>query len=100
VWCVFKNELPRKSRAAKKTKKHAPQKHKNTPKKHKTTPKRRKKYPKKIALTRGKKTLFPKLILFADTPRRPATPGIPALYPILFPCLLDAYTILLILQLY
>ena len=67
------------------TKKH-PKSAKTPPKKHKTPRKSTTPLPKdggetqkKIALTREKKALFPILIVFAGTPRRPAKPGIPAL---------------------
>ena len=87
VWYALKNNSPQKfalARENKKTpKKHknTPQKRKNTPQKHKNTPKRRKKHPKYFALTREKKLPSSKIIVFAGTPRRPATPGIPALRP-------------------
>ena len=72
---------PKKIRAgARKTK--IPPKHKNTPNKHKNTPKRRKKYQLFFffrANARKKTALFQKIIHFAVRPRRPATPGIPAL---------------------
>ena len=84
VWYALKINSRKKSRwRAKNQKTHS--KTAKTPggqKAQKTPPKGEKIPIFFFALTREKETaLFKKLIVFAGTPRRPATPGIPALAP-------------------
>ena len=89
VWYAFKKINPPQKIALARKKIKGPIKHKNTPKKRKKHPPKAQKHPQKakkntqlfFALSRKKETaLFQKLIVFAGTPRRPATPGIPALH--------------------
>ena len=80
VVCLKKLTPPKKSRCRAKNKKH-PKKTQKHPQKAQKHPQKAKKTPNFFPRLRAKKktSLFQKLIVFAGTPRRPATPGIPAL---------------------